>query len=244
MTAFVGLVLFATLAAPGCNGCARSTSAPTSTSTSTAFVRITLDGISVDTWRAAGAGSHPAILLLHGAAGPELFTDPTSDHRRYPEIFAAGGYSVFMPHYENGRGDRLAVVTRMLDAVVADPGVDPKRVAIVGYSRGANLTLRLAVADARPAAVVDYYGWLSGADAEKMTRMPPTLILHGAKDGDVRVDEAYKLEGLFRAKKVDYEIHVYPDEEHGFSKRSLGDSATRTLAFLGARLGVDASPRP
>ena len=192
-------------------------------------------------WPAAGAGRHPAIVLLHGAAGPGLFTDATSDHRRYPEQLAAAGYAVFMPYYAEERGDALEVATLAFEQVRTDPSVDPSRVAVVGFSRGANLALRLGVENAHVAAVVEFYGWLSGADAAKMTRMPPTLILHGAKDTDVKVDEAYKLEGLFRAKKVEYELLVYPEGEHGFGRAILPDSITRAITFLDAHLRADAA---
>ena len=193
----------------------------------------------LEVWPAPGAGKGPAIVLLYGAAGPALFTEATSDHRRYPQSFAAAGYMVVMPYYAEAGGDPLVVATRAIDLVRADPRVDPSRIAVVGYSRGANLALRLSAADRRVAAVVEFYGWLD--DGVSVAHMPPTLILHGAKDRDVRVEQAYALERSLKASHVDYEIHVYPEQEHGFGKAALNDSASRAIAFLDARLRADAS---
>jgi len=186
-------------------------------------------------WPAEGEGKHPAIVLVYGAAGPTLFTDGTSDHRRYPQTFSASGYIVFMPYYTEER-DPVDAVRRAVTAVAAEARVDAAAIALIGYSRGANVALRVAGADARVAAVVEFYGWLASADAVLAERMPPALLLHGAKDRDVRVDEAHKLEALLTASKREVEIHIYPEEGHGFDPPALEDSARRAVLFLDAHL--------
>jgi dipeptidyl aminopeptidase/acylaminoacyl peptidase len=61
----------------------------------------------------------------------------------------------------------------------------------------------------------------------------PLLILHGANDPRVPVSEAEQIAAAVRARGVECELHVYPDEGHGFSKRhNLFDSQPRITAFL------------
>src|SRR5262249_47719513 len=79
-------------------------------------------------WPAAAPEKHRAILLLHGAGGAHIFLD--TDHKKYPEAFAAHGYAVYMPDFGAAR-DGLEKAKRALDRV-AD-----QRVAVVGFSRGA-----------------------------------------------------------------------------------------------------------
>jgi carboxymethylenebutenolidase len=186
-------------------------------------------------WQGAGSGKHPAIVLVHGAAGPQVFTDATSDHRRYPEAFAAAGYSVFLPSYATA-ADPLAELRKTISAVAAKPDVDAQKIAVVGFSRGGFFGVRLAAAESRVAALVEFYGFLPDAYVSEISRMPPTLILHGEKDRDVHVEEAHKLEQLLHSKNVDLEMHLYPNEGHGFDQPALDDSARRAIAFLDARL--------
>ena len=178
------------------------------------------------------------MILVYGAAGPTLFTDTTSDHRRYPELLGSRGYVVSMPTYANGAG-ALPSLEAAVGALAARDDVDPKRIGAIGFSRGAHLALELGAADARIGAVVELYGWLDDTERDAVTRMPPVLILHGEKDRNVRVAEAHALEKLFRAKGIDFEMHLYPDEGHGFDPPALEDSAQRAVAFFDSRLGHD-----
>jgi carboxymethylenebutenolidase len=182
-------------------------------------------------WPAAAPEKRRAILLLHGAGGARIFTD--TDHKKYPEAFAAHGYAVYMPDL-GGERDGLEKARGALERVVKDPGV--ARVGVVGFSRGAWVGIRLAASDPRVMALVEFYGFLDDAERAAIARMPPTLIVHGERDRSVPVSQAKALELLLRAKDVDHEMKLYPDEGHGFDEPALGDSIQRALAFLDAHL--------
>jgi dipeptidyl aminopeptidase/acylaminoacyl peptidase len=65
----------------------------------------------------------------------------------------------------------------------------------------------------------------------------PLLILHGANDPRVPVSEAEQIAAAVRARGVECELVVYPDEGHGFAKRhNIFDSQPRIAAFLGRHL--------
>jgi dienelactone hydrolase len=187
------------------------------------------------TWRAPGPGRHPAVVLLYGAAGPRIFLDPKHDHHVVPERFAAHGLSVFMPRYSEAP-DPMRAARDAIATVARDPDVDAEQIGLMGFSRGAHMALLVAQAEPRVRALVDYYGWLNGDEAAKLERMPPTLILHGERDRDVEVERAHELERLFTAKRVPFEMHLYPKEGHGFDDPALSDSIARALAFFDSRL--------
>ncbi len=65
----------------------------------------------------------------------------------------------------------------------------------------------------------------------------PLLILHGANDPRVPLSEAEQIAAEVRARGVECELVVYPDEGHGFAKRhNQFDSQPRIVAFLDRHL--------
>jgi carboxymethylenebutenolidase len=207
--------------------------------------------IPVERFDAAGGGRRPAILLLHGADG---FTRGDR-YRLGAQVLAAAGYHVFLPHYLERTGQPRAyhstigrnfplwreTVGDALDFIERQPGVDPKRIGIVGTSLGGALGVTLAAADRRVRALVNYFGFLPEALREKASRLPPTLVLHGARDAIVPVANAHALEALLQRLRVPHEVHVYPDQAHGFHGATQFDAAQRTAAFLNRHLGPGAA---
>ena len=60
----------------------------------------------------------------------------------------------------------------------------------------------------------------------------PVLILHGEKDENVPVSQAYMLRDRLTALKKDFEIKLYPDRAHGIGP----EVTTETVAFFKRRL--------
>jgi dipeptidyl aminopeptidase/acylaminoacyl peptidase len=58
------------------------------------------------------------------------------------------------------------------------------------------------------------------------------LILHGEKDENVPVSQAYLLRDRLTALKKDFEIKLYPDRPHGIGP----EVATETIDFFKRRL--------
>ena len=71
-----------------------------------------------------------------------------------------------------------------------------------------------------------------------MRRLCPVLILHGADDPTVPVEEAYQLQKILEKKKIPYEMQIYPNAGHGFTGEIWRDAAQRTLAFLKKHLAA------
>jgi dienelactone hydrolase len=134
-------------------------------------------------------------------------------------------------------GDAVAYVRRL-------PTVDRNRVSLLGFSLGGYLAVSAASnEELKLNAVVEMFGGLPEEIRPKLTRMPPTLILHGEEDAVVSVKEAYVLEGHLRQKKQTVDIKIYPRVGHVFippggtepNKLVVVSAMGRTMDFLDKR---------
>jgi dienelactone hydrolase len=193
-------------------------------------------------------GRHPAVFLTYGAAG---LTGRGDGFRDYSRDLASHGYVVFLIHYFDATdtataGDlpvdrsRFTLWTKALQDGITyasqDPHVDRHRIGLLGFSLGAFLALWESSQDSRVKAVVEYYGGTS-LFMGPAQRMPATLILHGAKDSIVPLEEARKLERLLDEQHASYAIKIFPNQDHGFDgpegdPAAAKDAWQRTLAFL------------
>ncbi len=184
--------------------------------------------------------SLPTVIALHGAGG-----DATGSERFAAQL-AEQGFAVYVLHYFDRTGTQSADKPTILrnfpvwmktlwDAisfVEKQPSVDRERIALLGFSLGAYLSLANSTIDGRVKAVVEFFGGLPREMKLFMRRLCPTLILHGEADLTVPVAEAYDLQQLFEKKGIPYEIKIYPGEGHGFENEIWRDAGLRTLKFL------------
>ena len=199
--------------------------------------------INVEAFQPAGQGSHPAVLVLHGAGG----IDTSNAYvRQMAAILAAQGCGTFLVHYFDRTGHTWANdatihenfqlwLDTLKDAVefIADqPGVDESRIGCFGYSLGAYLALALASEEPRIHAVVEMAGGIENGSADTIVRLPPTLILHGSEDKRVPVSSAYGIKRVLQKLGVPYEMRVYPGEGHILRWPALSDAVMRGLDFL------------
>lgn len=196
--------------------------------------------ILVEQYQPGAPGKRPALILLHGSAGV-LF--PGLDLRQRARHFAAQGYAVFLPHFFNRTGhfmvrpsgvhENLPVWTSTVQDCVtyvsANRNVDAKRIGLLGHSLGGYLALSTAARDRRIKVVVEASGAL---DNHEIKRLPPTLILHGAKDETVPIEKARQLEAILKRLGTPYQKHIYPEEPHLFSRPAMQDIWLRIDAFL------------
>lgn len=199
-----------------------------------------------------GGARRPAVLLLHGADGLA-----SGRYRLAAGLVAAAGYDVFLVHYLDRTGDvwagfsaigqRFPLWTGAVRDAVAfaahQPGVAPERVGIIGISLGAALGLQVAAGDPRIRALVAYYGFVPRGLA-RAGRLPPTLVLHGARDAVVPVSNARELQAILERQGVPHEVKIYPDQAHGFSMLAEMDAGQRTAAFLARHLAEGAARTP
>jgi len=183
----------------------------------------------------------PAVIGLHGSGGGHAsMSEPAG-------LLAAQGFAVYVLHYFDRTGttdiDGLQTIVRHYPAwmktlwdtvsfVARQPNVDPEKIGLLGFSLGAYLAISAASIDSRVQAVVEFFGGLPKEMKFFMRRLCPTLILHGADDKTVPVQEAYHLQEVLEKKKIPYEMQIYPGVGHGFSGEIWRDAGLRTLNFL------------
>ena len=203
------------------------------------------------------AAPRPAILLLHGAGGNVGFWLD----RLAPQLTALG-ISLYAPHYFDRTGtvradfatitdgvhvpQWLSTLDAALAFVAARPAVDPTRIAVIGISLGAFLSLAFAAqlsaapdaaAHRRIRALVDVSGGLIPPHAGLATaRFPPTLILHGADDTVVTVSHATQLDALLSQLNVPHQLRILPAEGHWFSSAAQMQLLLAVAGFLSQHL--------
>jgi carboxymethylenebutenolidase len=182
----------------------------------------------------------PAIIALYGAGGN------VSGMERYAGVLAAQGFAVYLLHYFDRTGTQYAdkqIIFRnfplwmktLWDAisfVEKQPQVDVGRIALLGFSLGAYLSLSTSAIDPRVKIVVEFFGGMPKEMKLFMRRLCPVLILHGEDDPTVPVEEAYNLQKLLEKKQIPYEIKIYPGVGHGFDAETWKDAGQRSLEFL------------
>jgi carboxymethylenebutenolidase len=182
----------------------------------------------------------PAIIALYGAGGN------VAGMERYAGVLAAQGFAVYLLHYFDRTGTQYAdkqIIFRnfplwmktLWDAisfVEKQPQVDVGRIALLGFSLGAYLSLSTSAIDPRVKIVVEFFGGMPKEMKLFMRRLCPVLILHGEDDPTVAVEEAYNLQKLLEKKQIPYEIKIYPGVGHGFDAETWKEAGQRSLEFL------------
>jgi len=192
----------------------------------------------------------PAVIALHGAGGG------VSGMERYAALLAAQGFAVYVLRYFDRTGtesaDKPTIMRNFplwmktlwdaISFVETQPQVDVTRIALLGFSLGAYLSLANSAIDPRVKAVVEFFGGMPREMNLFMRRLCPVLILHGEEDATVPVQEAYNLKKLLEQKEIPYEIKIYPGAVHGFEDQTIWrDAGERSLHFLQKYL---AEPKP
>lgn len=222
------------------------------------FLRHSRDGnkkVEIFWTKPAGDGPYPALLLIHGHQeqvrnGGEAFVKTGR-----LGILARQGYvaaSLSQPGYGNSDGppDYCGPVTQDAALVAMDflrkqPFVNPNKVALYGYSRGAIVASMVAIRDPKLAAVVlgagayDFFSWyptpLRGIDANIRQEAgtsaeafrarsaiyhvekikTPVLLLHGAQDERIPVRQAEIFFEKVRANGIAVKMKIFPRAGHG-----------------------------
>lgn len=164
----------------------------------------------------------PAVILLHGASGVG------GGHLIYgmAEALAETGLAVFAVHYfdaiprANRAGisryfERDEIIEDAIDYVSSLHFIDRNRIGLFGYSLGAFQALERAHKDSRVRAVVAAAGGLDGRRSrDHIGSMPPTLILHGDRDGIVSVRRAHHVAQVLEAIGAPYELEITQGTAH------------------------------
>jgi dipeptidyl aminopeptidase/acylaminoacyl peptidase len=238
---------------------------------------------------AAARPGGPAVLFVHGAGYLQDVHKWWSTYYRehmFHHLLMERGYTVLSIDYRGsagyGRDWRTGIYRHMggkdlddhVDAVrylVAEHGVDPRRVGLYGGSYGGFITLMAmfttpdifaAGAALRPVTDWAHYNhpYTSNIlnepqdDPEAYRRSSPIyfaaglkgalLICHGMVDTNVHFQDTVRLaERLIELRKENWELAPYPVEDHAFDRAdSWADEYKRILKLFEANLRPDNAP--
>jgi len=194
----------------------------------------------------AAGGRHPAVLVLHSSGGVRGPSGALV--RRWADALARHGYVAYVVHYFDRTGDTRtddaredaafpAWTAALEDAVTFarhDAAVDPARVGAFGVSLGGYMAIALGANDARVGRLVVLSGGFFGSLADRVRRLPPTLLLHGSDDDVVPLAEAERVARALDRLRVPHALIVYPGQGHGLDASLRPDGIARAVAFLDA----------
>jgi carboxymethylenebutenolidase len=212
--------------------------------------------------RPAGAGPHPAVLMIHE------FYGLNRDIIKKADLLASQGYVVLAA--DSYRGQTTALIPRAIFLVVSTPqdriasdldaafrylagvaGVDKTRVGAVGFCFGGTQVMKMGTRNGDLAAAVIFYGSGPITDPGElglMGRRGPVLGIYGEQDQGIPVAEVRGFELALRARGITHQITVYPGVGHAFvTSTSLAQPGAaqqawgEMLAFLAKSLKGRAS---
>lgn len=195
---------------------------------------------------AATKGKVPGVVVIHQWMG-------LTDHeRRVSDDLAKLGYVALAADiYGEGvrptttaeagklagtyKGDRALYRRRIaaaLAALKAQKGVDPTRLAVIGFCFGGTGALEAARGGLPVQGVVSFHGGLDvpagfvpGPIAAKL------LVCHGADDPFVPAKEVAAFQEEMRTAKADYVFVAYAGAVHAFTQKEAGNDPSRGAAY-------------
>ncbi len=219
----------------------------TAFSTSAEFIEIELSGGSdMDAYlhRPSGKGPYPAVIVLHHSRGL------TDDIKDFSYELSGEGYVTLALDFETGGGWLDSNVAAAYDYLQRLSKVDARRIAFVGFSKGARLGMEMAIFwkndyPLRPIrAFVSYYVGNS-IDVLPTPDLPPILFLHGDSDPEVDAklivafcEEQKQLDKICEAKILRGTTHAFTRKtSYGeYDHQATVDAYKRTVAFLNKHL--------
>lgn len=183
-----------------------------------------------------GQGPFPAVILAHGCAGNRFVESA------WGPLLRQAGYATFNTDSFGGRGisevctqaGLLSSLQRVPDAygalrlLAAHPRIDPKRIALMGFSHGGILTMLASTAWAKetyapggqPAfrAFFPFYPYCNAVFPERDRVSAPVRIHSGDKDDWTPAKPCAELAASLKAAGQDVAISVYAGAVHSFDQ--------------------------
>jgi len=170
-----------------------------------------------DLVRDLAAEGFVTLGISYFALTPAPGTDPESFNGAPPEAYAAA-----LPTW-------LQVVHDGVTVLQDQPEVDPRRIGLVGWSRGGQVGLQAAVQDPRYGAMVSIASQVTEPILTGAAALPPVLILHGTADQTNPLQHAFALRDALDAAGRPAELLIYPNGDH-FWREQQGRAGFERLA--------------
>jgi dienelactone hydrolase len=216
------------------------------------------------------AGPHPAVVMMHGCAGPyardgQLGANP----RMWAEYLAARGYVALVVDSFTSRGvkevctrkpsetpvrsrDRVGDTYAALAYLRARRDVDGWHVALMGWSHGGSTVLETigrapSSGAGFDAAIAFYPGCSPQARAPDLFHpYAPLLVLMGESDDWTPVRPCHELDAIVSRRNEPMQLVTYPGTYHAFDSPALRKPLVRKDVPNGVHpgQGVTMAPNP
>lgn len=132
----------------------------------------------------------------------------------------------FLEPDELSRGAARAAppLVRFIDDELLRHGLEPDRLALVGFSQGTMMALHVGLRQpVPPAAIVGFSGLLTGPVPPDGAphASPPVQLIHGEQDEIVPLEAMHMTREALAASQVAVEWHVRPDLGHGIDPEGV-----------------------
>ena len=195
--------------------------------------------------RPDGEGPWPAVLIGHDGIGLEDY------QRGRADILADRGYIVLAMDYHAGRtyfGEPEAMLARVmplladpgrmraigraaLEVLLAEPGTDPERLAMVGFGAGGRIVLELAGTGTRVKALAAIHpGLPTPTHALEWVGVGGAFLLGtGSEDPLCTPDQLLAFAAVLQEAEVDWRVNIYGGAQHAFwaAPTQSGDASDR-----------------
>lgn len=200
-----------------------------------------------------GPGPWPAVLIGHDGVGLDEY------QRQRADDLAAHGYVALAMDYHGGEvffdrpdamlaraipllgdvGRMQAIGRAALDILLALPGVEPDRIAALGYGAGGRIVLELARIGVPFKAIAVVHPALPDARTEDWTDVTGTFLMcTGSEDPLCSPEQILTFGHALQEAGVDWRVDIYGGAKHAFWARprkpdgSPADGADHTMATV------------
>lgn len=193
-------------------------------------------------------GNYPGVVVIHDQFGLD------SQARGFAEQLATRGFRVLAIDLFGATAATSSEAQQLKDALDQGKAMDnmraavgylraegAKKIGVVGFGFGGDQAMQLALIEDNLDATVIFYGKLD-TDRGRLRNIDwPILGIFGARDTQVTEAQVRDFEAALNELRIEKEIYVYPDREHGFAHPAEGsaysmqdaqDALEKTYGFL------------
>ncbi len=127
------------------------------------------------------------------------------------------------------------VINTFLDQVLAEHRLEPKRLALIGFSQGTMMALHVGVRRTQQlGAILGFSGALIAGErlSTDVKSKPPVMLVHGDADPVVPVQATVEAAKALKAAGVACETLIVPGLQHGIEGSGAQAGATFLQKFL------------